>query len=139
MIHSTADSAVFSGQHSVMFSSYSLTCTVREANGVWPLYWHTYTFQHLFLISCVITIISHPYNCSILLLILHISSSIFLHLLTFSSLFSINIITSSCASVPYMPHILLIFCSNDDYDVLWGSAVLSAPLCAALLMCRSLH
>lgn len=54
------------------------------------------TFQLLFLIS-------HHYNISILLL-LHISSCIFLHWWTFSSLFSINISTSSSASVPCAPH-----------------------------------
>ena len=64
-----------------------------------PLYFLT-------LISRIITIISHHYNCSILILI---SSSIFLYLSTFSSLFSKNISTSSSASVPYH---LLISCSS---------------------------
>ena len=42
-------------------------------------------FSTLFLISCIFTITSLHYNYSILLLLtLHISSSIFLHLLTFS-------------------------------------------------------
>ena len=69
---------------------------------------HPYTFQHLFPISCIITITSLHYNCSILLLllllILHISSSIFLHLLTLFSFFSINNSTSSSASVSYTPY-----------------------------------
>ena len=72
---------------------------------VWPFHRHPYTFQHFsfsFLISCTFTITSLHYACSILLLLtLHISSSIFLHLLTFSSFFSVNIRTSSSASVSY--------------------------------------
>ena len=60
----------------------------------------------------IITITLHHYNCSILPLI---SSSIFLYLSTFSSCFSINISTSSSASVPYTPYRLLISCSSRHY------------------------
>ena len=88
-------------------------CQIRYKFRVWPLYRYPYTFQHFFLISCIFTITSLHYNCSILLLlILHISSSIFLHLLTFTSFFSINIRTSSSALVPYTPYHLIISCSS---------------------------
>ena len=76
-------------------------CQIRYNFRLWPLYRHPYTFQHFFLISCIFVLTSLHYNCSILhLLTLHISSSIFFHLLTFSSFFSINIRTPSSASVP---------------------------------------
>ena len=64
-------------------------------------------------ITCCITTITHHHICSTLLvLLLHISSSIYFHWSTFYSFSPINISTWSNASAPYTAYRLRISCSS---------------------------